>query len=94
MTEPQRAKEIEAIQLRLFELTAQVKEIKQERVRLKRMKARIVMQGVKRCRKCRDEMDADQFYPAERMRDGLDSYCIECRSTANRARYHERKRAA
>lgn len=86
MTEPERARAIEAVQLQLFELRARVKEIERERVRLRRLKVKLAFQGTKICRKCREDMDAEQFYRDDSRRDGLSSYCRECKLKTIRAR--------
>lgn len=94
MSEFELAEALQPIQLRLFELQAQVRQICYERKRLKREAAKLIAQGRKLCRKCRHEMDAEQFYRDKRNRDGLSTYCRECKSEATARRRLPRELAA
>lgn len=99
---------IEAVQLRLFELAAQQEQLRldfrklresrrslaKQVIQIRSQIARLLQVDRKACTKCGFEMAVDQFYPEERNRGGLSSWCIQCKTAANRARYHERKRAA
>jgi hypothetical protein len=78
--------DLQPIQLRLFELRVQVRQIADERKRLMRQRARLIASGKKVCRKCNEEMDSEQFYVDDRYRDGLYPYCRECKSTMVKAR--------
>lgn len=79
---------IEAVQLRLFELAAERKQMKLTLLTL--------LAGIKkRCNKCPEngDMGVEQFYVDTRYRDNLYPVCRECKSKRVLARYHERKAA-
>lgn len=85
MSERELREALEPIQLRLFQLRAEVKQIAAERKRLKREAAKLIAQGKKVCRKCREEMESEQFYRDDRYRDGLYPYCRECQGKKRKA---------
>lgn len=78
MSESERAEALESIQLELFQLKRQYA---LQRKELKRQLVLLHGRGMKRCRKCRDEMDVEQFYKDPRYADGYYPYCRECQST-------------
>lgn len=91
MTEQERARAIEAIQLELFcrkrELERQAEQIELDfRARLELVKS----QGTKVCRKCGREKSVKQFYREDRFKDGYNPWCRLCKQQ----RYQERKNAA
>lgn len=76
MSEAERAAAIKELQLELFEMKRTYLN------RSKQLKRKLILiqgRGQKRCRKCRELMDVEQFYKDPRRSDGNDSYCIECR---------------
>lgn len=76
MSEAERKAQIEAIQLRLFEVKREYLLISRK---LKRQLRIVQSRGMKMCRQCRIEMNIEQFYRDRYKSDGRDSYCIECR---------------
>jgi len=75
MSEAERNQELKAIQLELFQLRRKEKELKARR-------RFVLLNGgkEKRCKKCGDTMDLDQFYKDARYADGLYPRCIECKN--------------
>lgn len=84
MSEAERAEALKAIQLELFQIK---KNYVHRRRELKRQFVLIQGRGEKRCRRCRELMPVEQFYPNSRYSDGRHAYCIEC----CHARYVARK---
>lgn len=83
MSEAERIQAMQAVQLRLFELAVERKELKQTVIKL-------LAQHKKRCRRpeCAsrgEEMQAEQFYVDERYSDNLYPYCRECKTAMVRA---------
>lgn len=88
MSEAERAKALEAIQLELFALEREYGDVvadfyAKRRAILRRRQllmhtARVVKEGMKVCRKCDAEKDVNQFYQEARYADGRRPYCIEC----------------
>jgi len=77
MSEQERAEQLKAIQLQLIELK---KEYLLQTRRLKRQLTLVANQGLKRCRRCFEEMHVEQFYEDDRYTDGRYPYCRECKS--------------
>jgi hypothetical protein len=75
MSEAERAEALKAIQLELFQIK---RSYVQRRRELKRQFVLIQGMGQKRCRKCRELMDVEQFYLDNRYLDQRYPYCIEC----------------
>ena len=75
MTEAERAAALKNVQLELFQLK---KEYSLKRRELKRKFLLLHGKGQKRCRKCKDAMDVEQFYLDNRYADGRYPYCREC----------------
>lgn len=86
MNEAERLTKIEEIQLELFELAV-------ERKQMKLALLRLIAGQKKTCRKCREEMEAEQFYVDERYSDGLYPYCRECKSDMAKQWYQKHKAA-
>lgn len=82
MSETERAEHLKAIQLELFQLK---KDYLLKSRQLKRKFKLIQGMGQKRCRKCREEMDVDQFYVDDRYADGRYPYCRECQTGKRKA---------
>lgn len=83
MSESERAEKLKAIQLELLQLK------REYLLREREIRARLrLIQGMgqKRCRKCDDVMDVDQFYVDVRYLDGRYPYCMECKNAMNKAR--------
>lgn len=76
--------DIQKLQLELFALRGQLRVIEQKVEQLKRKRE------PKRCKRCDEMMDADQFYADDRYRDGKYPYCRECK----RRYYQSKKKAA
>jgi hypothetical protein len=75
MSEAERAQALKSIQLELFQLK---QDYLVKRKELTRRLTLIHGKGLKTCRKCRLEMDVEQFYQDSRYRDGYYPYCREC----------------
>ena len=91
MSELERAEALKAVQLELFQLK---KNYAAKRRELKRQFILIQGAGQKRCRKCRELMDVEQFYLDNRRADKRYPYCIECCSKRAAEAYVKRKKAA
>lgn len=90
MSETERVEALKAIQLELFQLR------REYLLRVKDLKARrkfLLLHGrnQKRCRKCNEMMDAEQFYRDRQFADGLYPWCRECCAKRDKERY-KRKR--
>lgn len=78
MSESERAEKLREIQLELFQVT---REHLLSRRRIKELKRQFILihgSGQKRCRKCDEVMDVEQFYPDKRYADGYYPHCREC----------------
>lgn len=88
MSEAERAEAISAVQLELFNLQREyksaLKDFYNKRRVLKRKLRLVQANGMKRCRRCRVEMDIEQFYRDKQKSDGHDSYCTDCRLLRNK----------
>jgi hypothetical protein len=95
MGEAERIEVIKAIQMQLFELSNEFKQVSQAHQRvvrsfhskrnaLKRQLRQAQATGRKTCADCETEMDIDQFYKDKYRADGRDVYCIECRGMRNK----------
>lgn len=85
MSEAERVEAIKSLQMQLFELK---REYLLTAKKLKRQLSMVQDCGLKMCRKCRVEMDVEQFAVDRSKADGRDSYCSECR----RGYYESKKR--
>jgi len=72
-----RSQIVRSLQMELFEIEMQLSEFEAKR---KQIKAELAKRGAgtKVCRKCREEMDIDQFYRDKQKLDGRTSWCHEC----------------
>jgi len=87
VTEPQRARAIEAVQLRLFEL-------EQKRLRLVSRLEVLKGTGTKRCRQvCGEVKPVSEFYEDPRYADGYYPYCRDCKSEMGKQWYRKHKAA-
>ena len=76
--------EAESLQLELFELSKETKlilvRLNQIAAEQKEIKQKVkLLIPTKRCRVCREVMGREQFYEDDRYADGMYPYCRECK---------------
>lgn len=88
MTEAERAKTIESLQLELFCLKRQLTVVKRTLILVK-------TRGTKVCRVCNKERSVKQmFFPDDRYRDGYYPYCRICKAARSRMNYEKKVKQA